>query len=152
MSLQEKLDRDLQEAMKRRDGVRRSVLRLFKTAIHNKEIESRGPLDEAVIIDIIFKEAERRRESIEVFRQGQRQDLVAAEEAELAVILEYLPRMMSREEITEAVQEVIGQVGAQGPRDMGRVMGPLMARLKGKAQGKAISEIVSQLLAQKSSS
>jgi len=115
-------------------------------AIKNAEIARHAALDDTDILGIIAKEARQRQESIEAFRQGNRQDLVAQEEAELAVLKEYLPRQMTREEIIAAARQVIEEVGAQGPGDKGKVMPKLIAQLKGKADGREINAIVTELL------
>ena len=98
------------------------------------------------ILGIIAKEARQHQESIESFKQGNRQDLVAKEEAELAILNEYLPQQMTREEIVAEARRVIGEVGAQGPGDKGKVMPRLIAQLKGKADGREINVVVTELL------
>ncbi len=144
--LKQKLTDDLKQAMRGGDKVRRSVIRLAMAAIKNAEIARHAALDDTDILGIIAKEARQRQESIEAFRQGNRQDLVAQEEAELAVLKEYLPRQMTREEIIAAARQVIEEVGAQGPGDKGKVMPKLIAQLKGKADGREINAIVTELL------
>ena len=144
--LKEKLEADLRQAMKDRDNVKRSVLRLLLAAIQNAEIAKRGSLDNPDILGIVAREVKQRNESIEAFKQGDRQDLVAQEEAEMAVLKEYLPRQLSREEVIVEARQVIEEVGAQGPRDKGKVMSRIMAQLKGKADGREINEIVTELL------
>ncbi|MDH4299827.1 MAG: GatB/YqeY domain-containing protein, partial [Dehalococcoidia bacterium] len=99
------------------------------------------------VLDVIGKEVKRHRESIEAFKKGNRDDLVAQEEAELAVLISYLPEQMSREQVIAAARQAIDAVGAKGPSDKGKVMGQLMPQLKGKADGREVSEIVSELLA-----
>ncbi|MFC1964971.1 GatB/YqeY domain-containing protein, partial [Chloroflexota bacterium] len=126
--------------------VRRSVLRLLMAAIGNAEIARRAALDDADILGIIAKEVRQRHESVEAFKQGNRQVLVAKEEAELAILQEYLPQQMSREEVMEAARRAIEEVGAQGPGDKGKVMSKLIAQLKGKADGREINTIVTELL------
>lgn len=145
-NLKEKLEADLWQAMKDRDNVKRSVLRLLLAAIQNAEIAKRGSLDNPDVLGIVAREVKQRNESIEAFKQGDRQDLVAQEEAEMAVLKEYLPRQLSREEVIIEARQVIEEVGAQGPRDKGKVMSRLMAQLKGKADGREINEIVTELL------
>ena len=142
----EKLQADLHQAMKDRDNVKRSVLRLLLAAIKNAEIAKRDSLDNPDILGIVAKEIKQRNESIEAFKQGDRQDLVAQEEAEMAILKEYLPRQLSREEVIIEARQVIEEVGAQGPRDKGKVMSKIMAQLKGKADGREINEIVTELL------
>lgn len=144
--LKERLTSDLKQAMKSGDAVRRNVIRLVMSAIKNAEIAKRDNLEEADIIGVIAKEARQRQESIDAFKQGNRQDLVAQEEAELVIIQEYLPQQASREEIMAAAQQIIADVGAEGPRDKGKVMPRLIAQFKGKADGREINDIVTELL------
>jgi hypothetical protein len=145
-ALKQKLTDDLKQAMRGRDKLRSSVIRLIMAAIKNAEIAKQASLDEADILGIITKEARQRKESIEAFRQGDRQDLVAQEEAELAILKDYLPRQISRDEIIAYARKVIDQVGAQGPRDKGKVMTQLIPQLKGKADGREINAVVTELL------
>lgn len=145
-NLKQKLTDDLKQAMRDGDKVRRSVIRLVMAAIKNAEIARQATLENTDILGIIAKEARQRQESIEAFRQGNRQDLVAQEEAELAVLKEYLPQQMTREEIIAAARQVIAEVGAQGPGDKGKVMPKLIAQLKGRADGREINTVVTELL------
>jgi len=145
--LKQKLADDLKQALKGGDKVRRSVIRLVMSAIKNAEIARQSALGDADILGIIAKEARQRRESIEAFKQGNRQDLVAQEEAELAILEGYLPQQMTREEIIQAAHRIIEEVGAQGPGDKGKVMPKLIAQLKGRADGRAINAVVTELLA-----
>ena len=146
--LKQKLTDDLTRALKSGDTVRRSVIRLVMAAIKNAEIARRGSLDDADILGIIAKEVRQRRESIEAFKQGDRPDLVAQEETELAILDEYLPQQMTREEIVEAARRVIEEIGAQGPGDKGKVMPKLIAQLKGRADGREINAVATELLSQ----
>jgi len=146
-SLKQKLTEDLKQALKNGDKVRRSVIRLVMSAIKNAEIARQSDLTDPDILGVIAKEVKQRRESIEAFKQGSRQDLVAQEEAELAVLEEYLPRQMTRDEIIAEARRVIAEVGAQGPGDKGKVMPRLIPQLKGRADGREINEIVTELLA-----
>ena len=147
MTLQEKLRADLKQAMKGRDNKRRSLIRLVLAGVKNAEIDKGAPLDDSGAIDIISREVKQHRESIAEFSKGNRADLVAKEEDELAILLEYLPPQMSHEEIAEAARKVIEQVGARNPGDKGKVMSQLMPQLKGKAEGREINDVVSELLA-----
>ena len=133
--------------MKAGDKVKRSAIRLALAAIKNAEIARQAALEEGDILGIIAKEMRQRQESIEAFKQGNRPELVAQEEAELAVLKEYLPPQMSREEIIDAARKIITEVGAQGPRDKGKVMPKLIAQLKGRADGREINAAVTELLA-----
>ena len=145
-SLKERLTSDLKQAMKSGDTMRRNVIRLVMSAIRNAEIAKRGELEEPDVIGVIAKEARQRQESIDAFKQGNRQDLVSQEEAELAILQEYLPQQAGREEIVAAAQQIIIEVGAEGPRDKGKVMPRLIAQFKGKADGREINDIVTELL------
>jgi hypothetical protein len=146
MALKDSLQEALKQAVKGQRKVEISTLRLLLSEIKNAEIAQQKPADDNKVLDVIAKEVKRRRDSIEAFKQGNRGDLVAQEEAELTVLMGYLPEQMSREEVTEAAREVIDSIGARGPSDKGKVMSQLMPRLKGRADGKEVSEIVSQLL------
>ena len=137
---------ELKEAMKKGDKVRQSVIRLVRAEIHNAEIAQRKSLDDSGVIDVISKELKKRRESIVEFERGNRQDLAAQEKAELAVLLEYLPPQMSRDEIEALARNIIAEIGARGPGDKGKVMARLMPQLKGKAEGRLVSEVVTELL------
>ncbi|HUU65598.1 MAG TPA: GatB/YqeY domain-containing protein [Dehalococcoidales bacterium] len=145
-SLKQKLTADLRQAMRSGDKIKRSAIRLLMAAISNAEIAQQATLEDAGILGIIAKEIRQRRESIEAFKQGNRQDLVAQEEAELAVLQEYLPQQMTREEIVAAARRIIEEVGAGGPADKGKVMPKLIAQLKGRADGREINAVVSELL------
>ena len=133
--------------MRDKDKAKVSAIRLVIAAIKNAEIARQTTLDDTDILGIIAKEARQRHESIEAFRQGNRLDLVAQEEAELNVLQGYLPQQMSREEIIAEARRVIAEVGAQGPSDKGKVMPKLIAQLKGRADGREINAIVTELLA-----
>ena len=145
--LKEKLNSDLKQAIKGGDTVRRSVIRLALAAVKNAEIAKRAALEDSDILGIMAKEARQREESITAFRQGNRLDLVAQEEAELAILHEYLPPPVTRDEIIAEARRVIEEVGAQGPGDKGKVMPQLIAQLKGQADGREINEVVTELLA-----
>ncbi len=145
-STRDRLSRDVKQAMRDGDTVKRDTIRLLLAAVQNAEIAKRGELAEPDILGIVAKEARQRHESIEAFQQGNRPDLVAIEEAELVVIQGYLPAQASREEIVEFARRVIAEVGADSPRDKGKVMPRLVTEFKGKADGRIINEIVTELL------
>jgi len=147
ITLRDKIQEALKGALKRQQVVEVSTLRLLLAEIKNAEIAQQKPADDDRVLDAIAKEAKRRRESIEAFKKGNRGDLVAQEEAELAVLMSYLPKQMSREEVIDVARQAMDAVEAKGPSDKGKVMGQLMPQLKGKADGKEVSEIVSELLA-----
>ena len=144
--LKQKLADDLKQALRGRDKVKLSTIRLVMAAINNAEIARGASLADSDILGVIAKEAKQRQESIDAFKQGSRPELVAQEQAELAVLEGYLPQQMTREEVTAEVRRVIAEVGAQGPRDKGKVMPKLIAQLKGKADGREINAIVTELL------
>ncbi len=146
VTIKQKLTNDLKKAIRDRDKLKSSAIRLLMAAIKNAEIAKQGALDEADILGIIAKDIKKHKESIEAFKQGNRQDLVAQEEAELAILKEYLPEQISRDEIIAAARKVIGEVGAQGPSDKGKVMSQLMPQLKGRADGREINAVVTELL------
>jgi hypothetical protein len=144
--LEERLSNDLKQAMRGGDKVRRSVIRLVLAAVKNAEIARKAALEDNDVLGIIAKEARQRQESIEAFKQGNRHDLVAQEEGELAILQEYLPRQVTRDEIIAEARRVIEEVGAQGAGDKGKVMPKLIAQLKGKADGREINAVVTELL------
>lgn len=144
--LKEKLGGDLKQAIRSGDKVRRSVIRLVMAAAKNAEIARQAPLDDTALLGIIAKEIRQRKESIEAFRLGKRDDLVAQEEAELAILQGYLPEQMTREEIIAEARQVIEEVGAEGLSDKGKVMPKLITQLKGRADGREINSVVTELL------
>jgi uncharacterized protein YqeY len=146
MNLKDKLTEDLKQTMRHRDEQRKSTLRLVMAAIKNAEIEKRRELTEEELLAVIAKEAKQRRESIAEFERGGRQDLVDREEAELQILLAYLPEQLSREEIAAQARQIIAEVGAASPAQMGQVMRQLMPLMQGKADGKLVSQVVKELL------
>ncbi len=153
MSLQQQIDADLKAAMLARDETRKSALRSVKTAIQNAVVEKRSTagldasLTDEEVLQLIKQQAKQRRESISEFTAGGRLDLVPNEEAQLAILEEYLPQQLSREQITVVVQAVIAEIGAQGPKDLGIVMRGSMAQLGDQADGKLVNEVARALLA-----
>jgi uncharacterized protein YqeY len=146
MALTEKIRTDLEQSLRKDDKLRVSVLRLVLSSLHNAEIAQQKKLDDDGILVVIDKEAKMRRESIEAFEKGNRPDLVGKEKAELAILQEYLPEQMTRDQIIAAAQKVISELGASNPKDKGRVMSQLMPQLRGKAQGQEVNEVVNELL------
>jgi len=144
--LKEKLGGHLKQAIRSGDKVRRSVIRLVMAAAKNTEIARQAPLDDTALLGIIAEEIRQRKESIEAFRLGKRDDLVAQEEAELAILQGYLPEQMTREEIIAEARQVIEEIGAEGLGDKGKVMPKLIAQLKGRADGREINSVVTELL------
>jgi len=146
MSLKERLKADMKEAMKAKDKVRLSTIRMINSLIKNAEIEKRGELTDEEIVQLLMKYAKQRRESIEMYEKGGRQDLVEKEKAELAIVESYLPEQMSEEEIREIVKKAIEEVGAESVKDMGKVMKVVMPKVKGRADGSLVNKIVKELL------
>ncbi|HSB21465.1 MAG TPA: GatB/YqeY domain-containing protein [Anaeromyxobacteraceae bacterium] len=149
MTLRERLDQDMKAALKAKEDLRLQVIRGVKSAVKYREVEGEKAvvLDEAGILQVIGSEIKKRRDSVEQYRAGGREDLATKEEAEIAVLQGYLPAQLSPEELARKVEEAIARTGAQGPRDMGAVMKALMPEVQGRADGKAVSELVKQKLA-----
>lgn len=146
MTLRNRLDGDLKEALKARDKERLSVLRMVRSEIQNLEIKEKEPLGESALLTLLARNAKQRRESIEQFRRGSREDLVAQETRELDILLEYLPQPLTSEELKYMVEEAVTKVGATSVRDMGVVMKHVMAETGGKADGKRVNRMVREIL------
>ncbi len=148
MSLKEKLANDMKEAMKAREAgkARLSVIRLVRGAVRQIEIDQKVELDDEGVLAVISKEVKQRRDSIEEFKKGGREDLVAQNEADVAILMEYLPAQLSEAEVRALVDEAVAAVGAQGPKDMGKVMKELMPKVKGKADGKLVNQLVKEAI------
>ncbi|HEU5394709.1 MAG TPA: GatB/YqeY domain-containing protein [Candidatus Methylomirabilis sp.] len=152
MGLRARLDADLKEALKAGEKIRASAIRMLLAAVKTREVaedrrgDRRAPLPDAEVLQVIASACKQRRDSIEQFRAGGRQDLVEKETAELAVLEAYLPRALTPEEVRAAVAEAIRETGATSPRDMGKVMSRLMSELAGRADGKLVSELVREAL------
>ena len=146
MTLREKLEEDIREAMRSRNQERLGILRFLKSQIQLAEKDQRKVLDEPGLIEVIAKQAKDRRESLQMFEQGNRTDLVAKESAALAVLEEYLPARLSREELAQLIQRVIQEVGATSERDRGKVMGRVMPQVRGRADGAEVNALVTELL------
>ena len=146
MTLREKLEDDIRSAMRSRAQERLDALRFIKSQIQLTEKNQQKDLDEPGVIEVIAKQAKERRESIQMFQEGNRTDLVAKEMAALAVVEEYLPPQMTREDLVKIVQEAIQQVGATSARDKGKLMGRLMPQVRGKADGAIVNAVVTELL------
>ena len=146
MALVDRLREDLNQALRKGDKTRLSVIRLLISNINNAQIAKGAPVDDGDVVAVMNKQARQHRESIDAFRKGNRPDLTAKEEAEMAVLLEYLPQQMSREEIVAVARKVIEEVSARGPGEKGKVMSKLMPQLKGKAPGAEINAVVMELL------
>ena len=146
MGLREQIDSDIKDAMKSGAKDKVSALRMLTAALKNKQIDKRSPLTDSEVVDTVRSLIKQRKDSIEQFGKGGRQDLVDKEAAEVAVLEVYLPQQMAREEIEKIVSEVIAQTGAQSAKDMGKVMKALVPVLAGRADNKLVSELVKSSL------
>jgi len=146
MALRERLSEEMKEAMKAKDSLRLSSIRLIRSAVKNKDIELKREIAEQEIVEVIATLVKQRRESIRLFGEAGRQDLVEKEEKELVVLLDFLPQQLSREAVADLVDRVIAESGAQGGKDMGRVMKALMPHVAGRADGKMVSDLVKEKL------
>jgi len=146
MGLKDKIKSDLKDSMKSGDNITRGVLRLLNSDIKNAEIEKGRALNDEEIAELAKRSVKRRKDSIEQFRKGKREDLVSQEEKELEVLKKYMPEQMSEEEIRTIVQDVIKKSGVTEASDFGKVMGVVMKETKGKADGSAVSRIVKEKL------
>jgi uncharacterized protein YqeY len=147
MGLKEQLTTDMKEAMKAKQAERLGTIRQVRSAIKNKEIELRCELDDQAVIAVISTQVKQRRESAQMYRDNERPELADKEEAELAILQEYLPAQLDEAEIRKIVAAVITEVGATSARDMGKVMPVVMSRTKGAADGKLVNQLVRELLA-----
>ena len=147
MSLKDQLNDAMKAAMKARDTLRLSAVRMVNSVIKNREIEIHTELSDQAVIDVISTLAKQRRESIRMFRDGNRPELAEKEEQELAVLLEFLPTQLSSDEINSLIRQIIIDIAANGTKDMGKVMKAVTPLTAGKADGKAVSDAVRRLLA-----
>ena len=151
MSFYQRINNDLKDAMKAGDNFKVSALRMFLSVFHNKEIEKKGKglepaLTDEEIIEILGREAKKRKESAEIYIKGGRQDLAGKESGELEIINKYLPEQIGSEEIEKIVAAIIEKTGAKDIKNFGKVMGEAMKELKGKADASLVSEIVRKKL------
>jgi uncharacterized protein YqeY len=146
MGLKERLQGDLKEALRAHDERRKAAIRMALAAITNAEVAQGGELDDAGVAAVLQKQARQRQDTIDELRTTDRSDLLTKEEAELAVVEEYLPKLLSRDEIAQEARQIIAEVGATGMGQMGAVMRELMPKLKGRADGGLVNEVVRELL------
>ena len=147
MSLSERIHEDLTAAMRSGDALRRDVLRMVTNAAYNLEKQNRRPLTDDELLAVLVREVKTRRESVEAFRAGGREDLAAKEESEIAILQGYLPQALSEDELAALIDEAIAATGAASARDLGRVMGWLAPRTRGRADGRRVAELVARALA-----
>ena len=146
MTLKNQLNDDLKDAMRNGEVTRRATIRLMLSALRNEEIAQQKELADDDILQVINKQAQQRRESIEAYKSAKREDLVDKEQAELDIIVLYLPEPLSETEVMQIIEETITELGASGPQDMGKVMGKIISQTRGRADGKEISSKVAELL------
>ena len=152
MSLRERIEKDFTDALKARDERRLSALRLFKTELKKREVSGqKREMTDAEALEVVSSLVKQRRESIRLFQEGRRQDLVAKEEAELNILLAYLPQPLTPSELEGLVDQTVAEMQATGPKDQGKVMKALMSKVTGRADGKVVSEIVKQKLSKMTS-
>jgi uncharacterized protein YqeY len=146
MTLQDRIETAMRDSMRARDERRTQTLRMAMSAAHNREIELGRSLADADYLEILGKQVKQRHESIEAFRAGGREAMAANEEAEAAILAEFLPEPLTTEELESLVRAAIAESGASSPADLGKVMGKVVSHTKGRADGKVVSDLVRQLL------
>ena len=137
---------DLKKAIKSQDNLKKSVYRFILSAIHNEEIKLGKELDNNMVITLMIKQAQQRKDSIEAFKLGSREDLINKEAQELKIIEQFLPAQIDESKIKNIAQQTIDEVGAESVKDLGKVMPILMKKLAGKAEGKIVNKVVTDLL------
>lgn len=142
MSLKKILMEDLKDSMKNKNTIRKNTITMVRAAIQQKEIDEKIELSEDDILSIISKEVKDRKNSIEEFKKGKRQDLIDTTEEEIKVLLKYLPEQLSDHELEEIVKNTISKIGAKSMKDIGRIMGSVMPKIKGRADGNRVNIIV----------
>lgn len=144
MSLKEQLTNDLKESMKNKEQVKKSVVTLIRAAIKQKEVDERVELDDNAVMDIVSKQLKQRKDALEEFKKAGRDDLISQTEEEIKILLQYLPKQLSDDELRDYIKKAVEQVNATSIKDMGKIMGILMPQVKGKADGKRINNLVSE--------
>ena len=142
----EKLQKDMIEAMKNHQKERLTVIRMVKASMSQERIDHNKEENDELLIDVVNKQIKMRRDSIAEFEKGGRSDLVSKTQAEIDVLMEYLPEQLSKEEVLKIIDEIFAEVKPEGPKDMGKVMGPAQAKLKGRADMKEVSTIIREKL------
>ena len=147
MTLQQRLEAAMRDAMPARDEQRTQTLRMAMAAAQNLRIARGHDLTDDDVVDVLTKQVKQRRESIAMYRDAGREDRAATEEAEAAILAEFLPEQLSEDEIEAMAREAIAETGATSPKEMGRVMGRLSPQTRGRADGRLVSDVVRRLLA-----
>ncbi len=146
-TLSTRIESAMRDAMRARDGLRTQTLRMAMAAAHNVRIARGGQLTDSDVIDVLTRQVKQRRESIAMYRDAGHEDRAAVEEAEAAILTEFLPQQLTDDEVTSLVRSAIVETGASSPSDLGRVMGRVSPQTKGRADGRVVSEVVRRLLA-----
>lgn len=146
MGLKVKLSTDMKDAMRAGDKLRLSTIRFLLSELKNAEIAKGEELSDEETVEIVQRQIKRRREAIDQYRKGGREDLAEKEEAEASILERYLPKQLTDEEIIAVIEEAISQTGASSKKEMGKVMGAVMPKVKGKADGARVSRLVSERL------
>ena len=149
MALKERLDEDMKRAMRAKAQLELNTIRMLKSAIKYREIELGKPLEDAGVHVVIAGEIKRRRDAVEQYRAGNRQDLADKEQKEIEVLQAYLPQQLTEDELRAKVDEAVKKLGAQGMKDMGAVMKALLPEVQGRADGKVVSDLVKARLSGK---
>lgn len=146
MSLKDKLMEDLKDSMRNKDVIKKNTITMIRAAIKQKEVDDRSEKTEEDIIDIISKQLKEKRGAIEDFKKGNRQDLVDLTEKEIDILLEYLPKQLSEEELEKIVAEAIKETNATSMKDIGMIMKTVMPKVKGRADGNMVNNIIKKIL------
>jgi uncharacterized protein len=147
MTLRDRIEAAMRDAMRARDDQRTQTLRMAMAAAQNRRIALGRDLTDDEVVDVLTKQVKQRRESVEMYRGGGREDRAALEEAEAAILAEFLPEQLGESDVESLARAAIAETGASSPADLGRVMGRLSPQTKGRADGRMVSEVVRRLLA-----
>jgi len=147
MSLKEQLAADLKDAMKNKDTIRKNVVQLIRSGVLQIEKDKKITLDDEGVLDVIAKQLKQRRDSLPDYEKSGREDLIAELKTEMDILMGYLPKQLTREELEEIVKAAVAETGASTVKDMGKIMSAVMPKTKGRADGKVINEIARALLA-----
>lgn len=144
--MEERINKELKEALKNKESIKVSVLRMLKSDIHNLSIQKKAKLKKEDVIRVIRKQVGQHKDSIEQFTKGKRDDLVEKEKKELTILEAFLPKVMPQEELQKIINDVIKELGASTKKDMGKVIKAVIEKSAGRVDGKTVSQAVSQLL------
>ena len=147
MSLKEQLAADLKDAMKNKETIRKNVVQLIRSGVLQIEKDKKITLDDEGVLDVIAKQLKQRRDSLPDYEKSGREDLIAELKTEMDILMGYLPKQLTREELEEIVKAAVSETGASSVKDMGKIMAAVMPKTKGRADGKVINEIARALLA-----